>query len=135
MVRSTSFLLAVLALGAAGLLSVVAPAWSGAPTDADGDGVDDSIDNCLGLANASQVDTDGDGCGNRCDQDHDQNGTIGIGDSAMFRANRGTTNAGYDYDGSGIVGIGDTIIFVAAFNEQDGPGPSNSPVKTPVACP
>ena len=34
--------------------------------DADGDGVDDSIDNCVGAYNPDQLDTDGNGHGDRC---------------------------------------------------------------------
>jgi len=36
-------------------------------TDVDGDGVDDAVDNCPGLANSSQSDGDGDSHGNECD--------------------------------------------------------------------
>jgi N-acetylglucosamine-6-sulfatase len=37
------------------------------PTDSDGDGVADDIDNCLSVANPDQADTDGDGVGDACD--------------------------------------------------------------------
>ena len=36
--------------------------------DGDGDTVDDLWDNCLGVANTSQLDSDEDGCGNACDE-------------------------------------------------------------------
>src|SRR5690606_32658024 len=37
--------------------------------DTDNDGVDDSVDNCPQLANASQANTDGDWMGDACDSD------------------------------------------------------------------
>jgi len=37
------------------------------PPDSDGDGVPDNIDNCIGVANTNQADTDNDGFGNVCD--------------------------------------------------------------------
>ena len=40
---------------------------SPAPPDADGDGIPDSGDNCPGIANQDQADTDGDRVGNACD--------------------------------------------------------------------
>ena len=48
-------------------------AWA---QDADGDGVPDASDNCLEVPNAGSMscDTDGDGYGNACDGDFDQNG-------------------------------------------------------------
>ena len=36
-------------------------------TDTDGDGVDDDVDNCPSVANASQEDTDNDGLGDACE--------------------------------------------------------------------
>jgi hypothetical protein len=38
-------------------------------SDADGDGVLDSVDNCPLIVNPGQFDTDGDGVGNVCDDD------------------------------------------------------------------
>ena len=45
-------------------------------TDTDGDGIDDSSDNCVDVANSSQLDTDADGLGNDCDADDDGDGVI-----------------------------------------------------------
>jgi hypothetical protein len=42
--------------------------------DLDGDGVDDEVDNCPSVANPDQLDTDGDGLGNACDDDDDADG-------------------------------------------------------------
>ncbi|MEX0275224.1 MAG: thrombospondin type 3 repeat-containing protein [Flavobacteriaceae bacterium] len=44
--------------------------------DTDGDGINDSVDNCPLFPNASQVDTDGDGVGNACDRDDDNDGML-----------------------------------------------------------
>jgi len=49
-----------------GLTKVVAAGYRAA-IDTDQDGVDDLDDNCPGVANANQADTDGDGIGDACD--------------------------------------------------------------------
>jgi len=49
--------------------------------DSDSDGIDDSIDNCVSIANADQLDTDGDGLGNACDADADADGVLNSFDS------------------------------------------------------
>ena len=47
---------------------------SAVPTDLDGDGVVDAMDNCPMVGNAGQLDTDGDKAGNACDGDDDGDG-------------------------------------------------------------
>ena len=56
------------------LLSLSSLALAGA----DGDGVPDDTDNCPGIANADQLDTDSDGLGNKCDVDDDGDGVIDV---------------------------------------------------------
>lgn len=56
------------------LMTVERPAaWT---ADRDGDGVPDASDDCLWLASPDQRDSDGDGVGNLCDPDVDQDGVV-----------------------------------------------------------
>ena len=98
--------------------------------DADSDGVDDDVDNCTLVANAGQVDTDGDGHGNRCDGDFDNSCTTNIFDLFNFTDAFGTASAEHDLNESGgNVNIGDLFAFQSLFGLT--PGPS-----APVAlCP
>jgi hypothetical protein len=48
--------------------------------DSDSDGHEKTCDNCSNAKNVNQEDTDGDGCGNRCDPDFNQDGTVGAAD-------------------------------------------------------
>lgn len=49
--------------------------------DADVDGVEDHVDNCIGLANPDQADFDGDRVGDACDGDPDGDGVVGAADN------------------------------------------------------
>jgi uncharacterized protein (TIGR03790 family) len=55
---------------------MTAPIVLDATPDSDGDGVPDSVDNCIEVPNADQRDTDGDGYGNACDADFDNDGRV-----------------------------------------------------------
>ena len=111
------------------------PAMAGpAGTDSDGDGVSDTLDNCSAVINAAQDDTDGDDCGNLCDANYDQSGTVGFGDFGAFTSNFGTTNALYNHTEpvTDAVGFGDFGFFTSNFGTS--PGPSGTTAGT-VACP
>jgi hypothetical protein len=92
------------------------------PLDSDGDGVADSLDNCLGLANPNQLDTSADGYGNRCDADlDDSGGIVNFSDLALFRAAFGSADVNADFDGNGIVNFADLALFRALFGKPPGP--------------
>lgn len=67
--------------------------------DGDGDGAEDHVDSCVGLANPDQVDLDGDGIGNECDVDLDGDGAVNNADNCLTLANPDQADA--DGDGSG----------------------------------
>ena len=128
------------ALIAALLLTWAQPAASGPGIgDRDGDGIDDSLDSCRNLPNKNQRDTDGDGCGNACDADYDQDGRIGGSDFKIFRSVFGLSvgepkfNANADHNGDGTVDGVDFSAFKSMFGTA--PGPSNRPARNRRACP
>lgn len=51
-----------------------------AAVDTDEDGINDSADNCPAVANLPQADKDGDGQGNACDTDDDNDGVLDVND-------------------------------------------------------
>ncbi len=91
--------------------------------DTDLDGVYDFSDNCTLVINPTQCDTDGDGYGNHCDADLDDNGTINTFDLTPLRAAMGSTGSNdADLDCNGIVNSFDLAIMRDAFG--GGPGPA-----------
>ena len=98
----------------------------GSLLDSDGDGVLDATDNCIGVQNSGQLDTDGDDFGNPCDCDFDQSLTCGIADFTIFRGDYILTvdrGVGTDMDCSGAVNIADFSLFRTGFVAAV-PGPS-----------
>jgi YD repeat-containing protein len=85
--------------------------------DSDIDGVSDIIDNCRYTANPGQEDTDGDGFGNACDADLDNDGFVGPNDFTLFALAwwSGTSSAHWnpdaDLDSDGFVGPFDYTMF------------------------
>jgi hypothetical protein len=74
---------------------------AGAAEDSDGDGYADRSDNCPGVSNPNQADSDGDGKGDPCDPDRDGDGVNNNRDNCPDKPNRDQADA--DRDGSGDV--------------------------------
>ena len=75
----------------------------GFAVDTDGDGVDDSIDNCVSVSNADQVDTDSDGIGNACDADDDGDNVPDVIDAYPL-----DSRYAVDSDGDGLPDVYET---------------------------
>ena len=54
--------------------------------DLDDDGIYDSVDNCTLVPNRKQKESDGDGYGDYCDADYNNDGIVDLIDSKMFVA-------------------------------------------------
>jgi len=103
--------------------------------DTDGDGWDDVFDNCTNVMNASQLDVDGDGCGNICDGDFDQNAVVDGTDFITFRGGfTGAASGVTDHNGDGVTDGSDFIIFRGQF-VIGAPGPSLNSFRNVAACP
>jgi lysophospholipase L1-like esterase len=94
--------------------------------DEDEDLVQDSLDNCVQVANPDQEDTDADDYGNTCDCDFNQSLTCNIDDFNIFLPDFQSTvdsGVGTDMDASSNVGIADFNLFLPGF-VAGAPGPS-----------
>jgi len=106
--------------------------------DADGDAVPAAVDNCTALAN-SQIDSNLDGYGNRCDADYNNDGAVGLLDFAQLRMSYGQTssepgwNADLDSNGDGVVGTVDFALLRMSFGSP--PGPSGLACAGSTPCP
>ena len=99
---------------------------SGPIVDLDTDTVADPVDNCQGVANASQCDSDGDGFGNRCDGDFNDNGATNAQDTTLFRQQLGQPSAApsfneADLNCNGAVNAQDTTLFRQLLGTPPGP--------------
>jgi hypothetical protein len=90
-------------------------------TDTDKDGVPDSRDNCSAIPNPSQLDTDGDGYGNACDGDFNNDGFTNSLDLSLMRSMVGKRGAAADLNGDGIVNSLDIALFAKRFGSVPGP--------------
>jgi len=118
-------------IGVSLLVFILAQATNaGIEEPGDNDGVPDAIDNCLNVPNGpaqapnNQCDTDGDGYGNACDFDINQDNIVGGPDFACFTANFGKTGhplVACDINCDGLVGGPDFGLFTASFGKTVGP--------------
>jgi hypothetical protein len=90
-------------------------------SDSDADRILDTMDNCTQVENLNQRDTDGDGYGNICDPDLDNNLITNAADLAIFKPLFFTADPDADFDGSGVVNAADLAILKAMFFKPPGP--------------
>ncbi len=95
--------------------------WLFANTDGDTDGVPDFADNCSSVINTDQRDTDGDGFGNVCDADLDNDGMINFSDLSLFAGRFFSGDPDADLNGDGTVNFIDLNIVSQSFFAQPGP--------------
>src|SRR6185295_12702728 len=93
--------------------------------DLDADHIPDVSDNCMQVSNLSQRDSDGDGIGNICDPDLNNDCVVNFSDLGLFKPRFFTSDPDADFDGDGTVNFSDLGILKAAFFLP--PGPSGVP--------
>jgi hypothetical protein len=106
------------------------------PLDTDTDGVPDYQDNCVLKPNGplipdaggnSQLDTDGDGYGNLCDGDLNNDGSTNTLDLNLYKLAHRTSvgdanyNADADFNGNGVINTLDLNIYKGLHRKPPGP--------------
>ncbi len=90
------------------------------------DGIPDADDNCVNDPNPSQRDTNGDGFGNLCDADYNNDGVVGVPDWFMLLQAFGSSvgDANYDpdidSDGDGFIGTAEYLLMSRRFGLPPG---------------
>jgi hypothetical protein len=101
--------------------------------DSDQDGIPDTTDNCVSIANSDQTDTDSDGLGDACDPDNDNDGVTDGVDNCKFTANPAQSDLDHDgigdecdldRDGDGIEGAADNCPQVPNSDQANTDGDS-----------
>ncbi len=90
--------------------------------DSDADGLLNGVDNCRLVVNADQRDTNGDGYGNLCDPDFNNNGIVDSQDGALLKAAFGSgAFPDRDLNANNLVDSQDGAILKARFGQAPGP--------------
>jgi YVTN family beta-propeller protein len=95
-------------------------------TDSDSDGVGDACDNCVAVLNTDQRDADTDGAGDACDSDDDNDGSLDEVDNCPLVANADQA----DNDGDGL---GDACDPAAGDDDADDDGILDNHDNCPLA--
>jgi hypothetical protein len=89
--------------------------------DTDNDTIFDQNDNCTLIANTDQRDTDGDGFGNRCDGDLNNDNIVNVTDQNLLKARFMTSDPHADLNGDGTVNSLDLGLFKNLYLKPPGP--------------
>ncbi len=89
--------------------------------DTDSDGISDDQDNCQTSANTDQRDTDGDGFGNVCDADLNNDCIVNVVDLGLLRSVFFSSDADADFNNDGVVNVQDLGILRVGFFQEPGP--------------
>lgn len=89
--------------------------------DSDSDTIASLCDNCSQVANTSQLDSDNDNYGNRCDADLNNDGVTDASDYVLFRSALQSGDPNADLSADGIVDISDFLIFRQLYGKPPGP--------------
>ncbi|MCG8485959.1 MAG: DUF6531 domain-containing protein, partial [Chromatiales bacterium] len=121
-------------------VAVTKGGFIGSAGDRDNDGVHDAEDNCSAHENPGQVDSDGDGYGNRCDPDLNNDGVVDHDDLMLYLPTRNTSLVGSQPSGrqynpmmdfnsdQAINGLDLWILKTWYFSSEGaGPGAMNQP--------
>jgi uncharacterized protein (TIGR03790 family) len=127
-------------------LMLTARPVTGRPADQDGDGVPDARDDCREIPNPDQRDTDGDGIGNACDPDFDEDGLVttswgvvspssaaGDLERLLIAVQNGISNPDYDLNGDGKIDTSDLGIAELWLFLPPGPGAAPTVPAPPAA--
>lgn len=89
--------------------------------DGDMDGIPFNLDNCMLVNNPDQRDSNGDGFGNECDADLNNDCIVNTIDLGLFRSVFFTADADADFNGDGIVNVIDLGRLRTLFFQVPGP--------------